>query len=350
MKSRLAWILVTTCALWTGILFPSPSSEGSPSPSAPRPLINSRKPLKKVPAQMAFVPGGVFQMGCSGCDLSDALPLHWVQISPFWMDETPVTNAAFARFVHDTHFITTAESKPDLKDYPPVSSEKWAAGSGVFNPPQRLESLDDPLAWWRYEPGAYWRQPEGPGSSIRHRRSHPVVHIAYPDAKAFCKWAGKRLPTEAEYEFAARGGLHGKKYAWGDELTPRGRWRANVWQGAFPTKNTVEDGFARTSPVRSFPPNGYGLFDMGGNVWQWTSDWYRPDSYARDASVKLTRDPQGPSASYDPAEPGVAKRVQRGGSFLCSRLYCTRYLVGSRGKGAPESAASHSGFRCVNDL
>jgi formylglycine-generating enzyme required for sulfatase activity len=173
------------------------------------------------------------------------------------------------------------------------------------------------------------------------------VHVAYPDAESYCAWAGKRLPTEAEYEFAARGGLNGKRYAWGDELKPNGKWPANIWQGVFPVRNTKDDGFVGTSPVRAFPANGFGLYDAGGNVWQWTSDWYRPDTYAQAPTTGTARDPKGPSTSFDPDEPGTPKRVQRGGSFLCSDHYCTRYLVGSRGKGAPDSAGSNVGFRCV---
>ena len=195
-----------------------------------------------------------------------------------------------------------------------------------------------------------WQNPEGGSSGIAKRMDHPAVHIAYPDAEAYCQWLGKRLPTEAEYEFAARGGLHGKKYAWGDEVKPKGKWRANIWQGKFPTKNTAGDGFVGTSPVRAFPPNGFGLYDMGGNVWQWTATWYRADTYTKEAKVALTRDPKGPDSSLDPRDPGIAKRVQRGGSFLCSDTYCTRYLVGSRGKGAVDSAGSNVGFRCVKNL
>lgn len=289
-------------------------------------------------------------MGCKDCGLEDALPLHMVRISPFFMDETPVTNASFEKFVDATNYRTFAERPLDPKDYPGVPPEKLVPGSAVFTPPKSLTTLTNALAWWSYVPGANWRHPEGPKSNIDQRADHPAVHIAYYDAKAYCRWARKRLPTEAEYEFAARGGLHGKKYAWGDELKPNGHWSANIWQGIFPVKNTAGDGYVGTSPVKAFPANGFGLYDMGGNVWQWTSDWYRDDTYAKDAAVNLVRDPRGPSTSHDPQDPDVAKRVQRGGSYLCSDHYCTRYLVGSRGKGAPDSAGSNVGFRCVRDL
>ncbi len=198
-------------------------------------------------------------------------------------------------------------------------------------------------------PGACWRHPEGPGSDLRGREQHPVVHIAYEDADAFARWAGKRLPTEAEWEFAARGGQTGMYYAWGNELTPGGRWMANIWQGSFPDKNTAADGFHGTAPAGSFPPNGYGVFDLAGNVWEWCSDWYRPDAYARDARSTVARNPPGPAVSLDPDEPGALKRVQRGGSFLCTFEYCSRYQVGSRGKGEVSTGSNHVGLRCVQD-
>jgi formylglycine-generating enzyme required for sulfatase activity len=296
---------------------------------------------------MVWIPEGRFEMGCGNCQLSDALPLHRVDLSGFWMDQTPVTNREFKKFVRTTGYRTVAERPLQPKDYPDVPPDKLVSGSAVFAPPERVDSLDDALQWWRYVAGASWQHPEGPSTQIDERWDHPVVHIAYSDAAAYCAWAGKRLPTEAEYEYAARGGLKGKRYAWGDELKPGGRWPANIWQGKFPSENSLADGFARTSPVRSFPPNGYGLYDISGNVWHWTADWYRPDTYARDAAQGIVRNPQGPDSSLDPSEPNISKRVQRGGSFLCSDHYCTRYLVGSRGKGAVDSAGSNVGFRCV---
>lgn len=314
------------------------------------PHINEVRSLPAIPKGMVLIPGGIFEMGCKDCNLEDALPLHMVQISPFFMDVTPTTNAAYQDFANATKYLTIAERKPKPEDYPGVPLDKLVPGSGVFTPPQSVSDLAHPLDWWTYVPGARWQNPEGASSDVAKRMDHPAVHMAYPDAEAYCRWAGKRLPTEAEYEFAARGGLHGKKYAWGDDVKPKGKWRANIWQGKFPTKNTAGDGYVGTSPVRAFSPNGFGLYDMGGNVWQWTSSWYRADTYANEAKSGLARDPHGPDSSLDPREPGVVKRVQRGGSFLCSEQYCTRYLVGSRGKGDIDSAGSNVGFRCVKDL
>ncbi|MBO0800827.1 MAG: formylglycine-generating enzyme family protein [Blastocatellia bacterium] len=296
---------------------------------------------------MVWVPGGTFWMGCDDCGMPDAAPAHLVTIDGFWMDLTPVTNAEFARFVQATHYQTIAERKPDPKDFPGVPAEKLVPGCAVFSPPAGPVSLEDAYAWWRYVPGASWQHPEGPESSIKGREDHPVVQIAWDDAVAYAKWAGKRLPTEAEFEFAARGGLDRNHYAWGNELKPNGKWSANIWQGSFPSHNTKEDGYERTSPVRAFSANGFGLYDMGGNVWQWCSDWYRPDYFAQLAAQGTVRNPPGPPDSYDPQEAGIPKRVQKSGSFLCSDQYCSRYLVGSRGKGAPDSGGSNTGFRCV---
>jgi formylglycine-generating enzyme required for sulfatase activity len=281
-------------------------------------------------------------MGGDDGSMADALPVHEVEVSGFWMDRTEVTNRQFARFVAATGYITVAERKPDPKDFPDAPPEKLVPGSLVFTPPAGETSLADPLVWWRYVPGANWRHPEGPDSTIVDKDDWPVVQICWYDGVAYARWAGKRLPTEAEWEFAARGRKSRARYVWGDEPRPGGAWQANIWQGRFPDQNTAEDGFLRTAPVGSFPPNGFGLLDTSGNVWEWCADWYRP---GYDAS--LHTNPTGPSSSYDPNEPGVAKRVQRGGSFLCTDQYCTRYLPGARGKGSPDSAASHVGFRCV---
>jgi formylglycine-generating enzyme required for sulfatase activity len=293
---------------------------------------------------MVWIPGGEFWMGSDDPRLADARPVHRVAVDGFWMDRTEVTNLQFARFVRETGHVTTAERRPDPKDYPGVPRDRLVAGSAVFTPPGGGDvPLDDPLSWWRYVPGADWRHPDGPGSSIRGRDDHPVVQVSWDDAVAYARWAGGRLPTEAEWEFAARGGLERKPYVWGDQRTPAGRWPANVWQGRFPNENTASDGARGRSRVRSYPPNGYGLYDMAGNVWEWCADWYRPDYFA--ASPR--RNPQGPASGFDPSETGVPKRVQKGGSYLCSDLYCARYVPGARGRGAPDTGSSNVGFRIV---
>lgn len=347
LQLRKAAILLATFVALAAILFLKQALFDRSQALGKIPVLPSMT-LKKENG-MVYLPSGRFKMGCGNCNLPDAEPVHLVELSGYWIDETPVTNAAFERFIGETHYITVAERKPDPKDFPGVPPEKLVPGSGVFTPPLSVASLDNALQWWTYVEGAFWKHPEGPKSELTDRSDHPAVHIAYPDAEAFCRWAGKRLPTEAEYEYAARGGLDGKRYAWGDELKPDDQWPANIWQGVFPVYNNNEDGFVGTSPVRAFPPNGYGLYDMGGNVWQWTSDWYRADSYSHYSSPEAIRNPKGPDSSVDPDEPGVQKRVQRGGSFLCSSRYCTRYLVGSRGKGAVDSGGSNIGFRCVKD-
>jgi len=313
-------------------------------------------PPEAAPPGMVWIPGGEFSMGAEDPALGfcvieqpmpDALPIHRVRVDGFWMDETEVTNAQFEEFVQATGYITIAERPLDPKDFPGVPASALKPGALVFTPTSGPVPLHDFTAWWRYVPGAHWRQPEGPGSSIVGREHHPVVHIAYADALAYATWAGKRLPTEAEWEFAARGGTHGQPYVWGRELKPKGHWMANLWQGPFPFGNTVEDGFRTTAPVRTFPANAYGLYDMSGNVWEWCSDWYRPDTYTARARAGLAVNPDGPADSLDPAEPGVPKRVQRGGSFLCTDQYCSSYAVGARGRGDVSSGANHVGFRCV---
>jgi formylglycine-generating enzyme len=309
--------------------------------------INSTPPPGPAPEGMVWIPGGTFWMGCDDCDMPDTQPVHLVSIDGFWMDRTPVTNSQFTQFVNATSYITVAERKPDPKDYPGVEPDKLVPGSAVFNSPPQDVPLDEITQWWSYVPGASWKHPEGPATTIQGREDHPVVQISWEDAVAFAKWAGKRLPTEAEFEFAARGGLDRNHYAWGDDLKPGGKWSANIWQGRFPSSNLVEDGYLRTSPVTAFPANGFGLYDVGGNVWQWCSDWYRPDYFATLAENKVSHNPQGPADSYDPDEPGARKRVQKGGSFLCSDRYCSRYLVGSRGRGSIDSGGSNTGCRCV---
>jgi formylglycine-generating enzyme len=314
-----------------------------------------------LPEGMVYIPGGEFSMGsldptemfCGGDQaMNDARPLHRVYVDGFLMDTTEVTNEQFDRFVKGTGYVTVAERKPTREEFPEVPEENLVAGSVVFSPPPRPVPLDNHFQWWAYVTGANWRHPDGPGSDLKGREKIPVVHIAYEDAAAYAKWAGKRLPTEAEFEFAARGGLTGKLYPWGDELKPGGKWPTNIYQGKFPVKggDSGEDGFKGVAPVAKFRPNGYGLFDMGGNVWEWTSDWYRADYYSTLAEQGgVARNPQGPASSLDPGEPQVPKRVQRGGSFLCTEEYCTRYMVGTRGKGEVRSASNHLGFRCVKD-
>lgn len=281
----------------------------------------------------------------------DALPVHRVQVDGFWMDATEVTNDDFAAFVKATGYVTVAERKPSAADFPDVPAANLVAGSIVFTPAPTPVALDDYRQWWQYRPGANWRHPEGPGSGLVGKAKYPVIHVAYDDAVAYAKWAGKRLPTEAEWEFAARGGLTGKLYAWGDEFSPQNQPRANTWQGRFPVADTGRDGYIGLAPVARYPENGYGLYDIAGNAWEWTADWYRDDYYAQLAAAGgVAHNPRGPDSSSDPTEPGVPKRVQRGGSYLCTDQYCSRYMVGTRGKGEPNSASNHIGMRLVKEI
>jgi formylglycine-generating enzyme required for sulfatase activity len=282
--------------------------------------------------------------------MQDARPIHRVAVDGFWMDATEVTNDQFARFVKATGYTTVAERRPTRAEFPDAPEANLVAGSAVFNATERPVRLDDHYQWWKYEPGANWRHPVGPGSDIKGRGKYPVVQVAYEDAVAYATWAGARLPTEAEWEFAARGGLTGKVYPWGDELRPDGKWMANIYEGRFPVSGTDqgEDGFAGLGPVAQYPANGYGLYDVAGNAWEWVSDWYRPNYYATLAAQPgVARNPGGPETSFDPAEPREAKRVHRGGSFLCVEDYCARYMIGTRGKGEVRTASNHVGFRCA---
>ena len=364
MKKTLVLFTLAVILVGASLLAPSLHVLASNSPDANAVFLptdpNKISHLVPTPAGMALIPGGEFSMGCNdprsmphgGHEaMSDCRPIHRVYVDPFFMDKTDVTNREFTRFVQATGYITVAQRKPDPKDFPGVDPSKLVPGSLIFTPPARPVSLDDWSRWWRYVPGANWRHPRGPQSDLRGRDQNPVVHIAFEDAQAYAKWAHKRLPTEAEWEFAARGGLTGKPYAWGDEMTLHGIHMANTHQGSFPDHDTAADGFAGVAPVAQFPANVYGLYDITGNVWQWTSDWYRADYYTQlTASASVVRNPQGPADANDPDEPGVSKRVQRGGSFVCTEQYCTRFIVGTRGKGEVSSATNHIGFRCVRDL
>ncbi len=306
-------------------------------------------PARPWPDGMVWIPAGEFWMGSEEPDFGDARPWHRVYMDGFWMDKTEVTNEQFEKFVQATGYITIAERKPTKEEFPTAPEESLVAGSVVFTPPNEAVPLDDYFRWWSYVKGANWRHPTGPASDLKGKEKHPVVHIAYGDALAYCKWAGKRLPTEAEFEFAARGGLDRKPYVWnGNEFKPAGKWMANTFQGHFPDKNTGEDSFVGTAPVGSFPLNGYGLYDMAGNVWEWCSDWYRPDYYQTLAdSGAIARNPQGPVDSVDPSEPGAKKRVHKGGSYLCTDQYCKRYMPGGRGEGELDTGTNHLGFRTV---
>jgi formylglycine-generating enzyme required for sulfatase activity len=300
---------------------------------------------------MVWLPGGSYRMG-SDRHYPEEAPSHRVTVDSFWIDRTPVTNAAFHRFVRDTGYVTFAEIRPKPEDYPGALPHMLQAGSLVFTPPRRATGLTHWEAWWQFKFGANWRRPYGPRSSIAGLGDHPVVHIAYRDAVAYAEWAGKELPTEAEWEFAARGGLDGAEFAWGDELAPGGKPRANTWQGAFPHENLAEDGYERTSPVTAFPPNGYGLYDMIGNVWEWTNDWFAPKHEA-DAPKPccVPVNPRGGSeaASFDPCQPDIRipRKVLKGGSHLCAPNYCRRYRPAARHPQPIDTSTSHVGFRCV---
>jgi formylglycine-generating enzyme required for sulfatase activity len=307
---------------------------------------------------MVWIRGGEFSMGAQNPPdmdevgmqaTTDSRPIHRVYVDGFFMDKTDVTNAQFADFVKATGYITVAERTPRAEDFPGAAPDNLVAGGVVFSPPDHAVSLNDHFQWWSYVKGANWRHPTGPKSSIKGKENHPVVQVAYEDAEAYGKWAHKRLPTEAEWEFAARGGLAGQPFVWGDKFRPNGKWMANTHQGHFPNQDSGSDGFVGLAPVAQYAPNGYGLYDMAGNVWQWTSDWYRPDYYARLVAIGgVARNPQGPSSPFDPSEPTEKKKVHRGGSFLCTDQYCSRYMVGTRGKGEVSTGTNHLGFRCVS--
>jgi formylglycine-generating enzyme required for sulfatase activity len=323
---------------------PQLTSAQAPRPASPPPSPPPSAEPPAPPEGMVLVPGGKFWMGSDDPEVKDA-PWHEVTVSPFFMDKNEVTNEEFDRFVRATGYKTTAERPLDPKMLPPdAPPDALEPASLVFAPapPSDAES-DQDMIWWRLVPGASFRHPAGPGTSIAGRERHPVVQVSWEDAAAYAKWAGKRLPTEAEWELAARGGLEKKPFVWGDEARPGGKWLANVWQGKFPIENSGEDGNKGAAPVGSYPPNGYGLFDMAGNVAEWTADWYRADFYPKSPPV----DPKGPADSLDPEAPGIPLRVLRGGSFLCPAEQCRLYQPGARDRAPPNTARIDTGFRCV---
>jgi len=338
----------------------SSTSTNSSRPATFGPTVPNTTPAPgATPPGMVWIPGGEFSMGAADSPSDgevgmqatrDSRPIHRVYVDAFFMDKTDVTNAEFSKFVKATGYVTVAERKPRAEDFPGAPPENLVAGGVVFSPPDHAVPLDNHFQWWSYVPGANWRHPTGPKSNIIGKDNYPVVQIAYEDAIAYAKWADKRLPTEAEWEFAARGGLAGKPFVWGDEFRPNGKWMANTHQGHFPNQDTGEDGHLGLAAVAQYPPNGYGLYDMAGNVWQWISDWYRPDYYQQlVAEGGVARNPNGPQNPWDPDEPKQAKKVHRGGSFLCTDQYCSRYVVGTRGKGEVSTGTNHLGFRCVQD-
>jgi sulfatase modifying factor 1 len=365
-------VLLGALTVWKAAFMNSATASPSVAASAPETLLvkenflptlpNTVSEPVSAPDGMAWIPGGEFSMGTQEAPdmndvamqaTTDSRPIHRVYVGDFWMDKTDVTNDEFAKFVKATSYVTVAERTPLAEDFPGAPPENLVAGSVVFSPTDHTVPLNDHFQWWSYVKDANWRHPLGPQSDIKGKEKYPVVHVAYEDALAYAKWAGKRLPTEAEWEFAARGGLSGKPFVWGDQFRPNGKWMANTYQGNFPVKGTdkADDGYVGIAPVAQYPPNGYGLYDMAGNVWQWTNDWYRPDYYAQLTAVQgVARNPQGPPTPFDPSEPTEKKKVHRGGSFLCTDRYCSRYIVGTRGKGEVSTGTNHLGFRCVKDV
>jgi sulfatase modifying factor 1 len=299
---------------------------------------------------MARIPGRSFLMG-SDDFYPEERPVHEVVVESFWMDRQPVTNAEFRRFVKATGYVTWAERAPVAADYPDADPGLLVPGSLVFRRTPGPTDLTDHRNWWTWVPEAQWRHPEGPGSTLHGRERHPVTHVSYEDAEAYAAWAGKDLPTEAEWELAARGGLQGKIFPWGDELAPKGKMMANTWQGEFPWQNLGTDGYEGTSPVKSFPPNGYGLFDVVGNVWEWTSDFFSPQHPEVERACCAPHDPRVTSAdvSHDLGPPGegIRRRVTKGGSHLCAPNYCLRFRPAARQGEAVDTSTSHIGFRCV---
>lgn len=298
---------------------------------------------------MAWIPGGTFMMG-SNDHYPEEAPAHKVAVAGFWMDKHAVTNTDFKRFVDATGYVTMVERAVDPADYPGALPELLQPSSVVFRKTPRAVDLHDPYQWWHYVPGADWRHPKGPGSSLQGLWKHPVVHVGFEDAMAYAEWVGKSLPTEAEWEFAARGGLDGAVYAWGDEFAPKNRFMANNWQGEFPWQNLQQDGYEGTAPVGSYPPNGYGLYEMTGNVWEWTTDWYQDHGKIQHACCTL-KNPRGAQRddSFDQRVQGaqIPRKVMKGGSHLCAPNYCRRYRPAARMAQPIDTATCHLGFRCI---
>lgn len=315
---------------------------------------NAIKKTKADLSEMKLIKGGRFIMGGDSVwGRPDEFPIHEVEVSDFYLDEHEVTNQQFKAFVDATGYITTAEKKPNWEEIkmqvppgtPKPADDLLVAASLVFTPPDYPVSLTDATVWWAWVPGANWRHPEGPNSTIEGKEDYPVVQVSWEDAVAYCNWAGKRLPTEAEWEYAARGGQTKAIYPWGNEPVTKGKAVANTWDGHFPDKNSVRDGYRLSAPVKKYPPNRYGLYDMAGNVWEWVADWYRPDYYSVCKQKGVVINPDGPVDSFDPDEPYAQKKVTRGGSFLCSDQYCSGFRIGARQKTSWDTGLNHTGFR-----
>jgi formylglycine-generating enzyme required for sulfatase activity len=315
-----------------------------------KPSFSSGRAVSSTPKDMIWIEGGTFAMG-SNDHYPEERPVHPVAVNGFWIDRHQVTNTQFRRFVKETAYVTVAERTPLAEDYPGALPEMLVPGSIVFDQPDGRVDLGNHYNWWNWMPGADWRHPNGPQSTLHGRDRHPVLHVAWEDVEAYAAWAGKSLPTEAEWEFAARGGLEGKEFAWGDDLVPKGRYMANFWQGEFPFHNLALDGHERSAPVGSFPPNGYGLFDMIGNAWEWTTDWYADHHETPSACCSpVMRNPRGASreGSIDPAEAAqIPRKVLKGGSFACAENYCRRYRPAARMHHPIDTGTNHISFRCV---